>query len=92
MALKLDMSISAYSKLERGQTDPTLSRVEKIAEILNFKLNDYYLWKTQGGQTSLINNPDENSNLRYVTRREYSELQRQFEALNERLYVLEKNS
>ena len=35
MASDLGMSLSGYSKLERGEVDLTLSRVHKIAQILN---------------------------------------------------------
>ena len=34
MAADLGMSLSGYSKLERGEVDLTLSRVHKIAQIL----------------------------------------------------------
>jgi transcriptional regulator with XRE-family HTH domain len=35
MAADLGMSLSGYSKLERGEVDLTLSRVNKIAQILD---------------------------------------------------------
>ncbi len=38
MAEKLDLSLSAYSKIERGETDPTISKLEKIAQVLNIDL------------------------------------------------------
>lgn len=34
MAMELDMSISGYSKIERGETDISLSRLVQIAEVL----------------------------------------------------------
>lgn len=34
MASDLDMSLSNYSKIERGEIDPTLSRIQQIAQIL----------------------------------------------------------
>ncbi len=92
MALKLDMSTSSYSKLERGQTDPTLSRVEKIAEILRFDLGDYYAWKAQEGLSDVMHEPDESSNYRYVTLKEFKELQMKVDRLNERMFLLEENS
>lgn len=38
MADKLELSLSAYSKIERGETDPTISKLEKISQILNIDL------------------------------------------------------
>lgn len=37
MAEKLSISVSAYAKLERGETDITLSRIEKIANLYGLK-------------------------------------------------------
>ncbi len=37
MAEKLSLSVSAYAKLERGETDITLSRIEQIAEFYGLK-------------------------------------------------------
>src|SRR5689334_11226582 len=34
IASDLDMSLSGYSKIERGEIDLTISRMEKIAELL----------------------------------------------------------
>ncbi|MFC5193637.1 helix-turn-helix domain-containing protein [Algoriphagus aquatilis] len=38
MAAELGMSLSGYSKLERGEVDITLSKVQSIARILNVSL------------------------------------------------------
>src|SRR5690554_1476295 len=40
MAQKLNMSTASYSKLESGQTDITLSKIEQIAKILNVELEN----------------------------------------------------
>ncbi len=37
MAEKLNLSVSAYAKLERGETDITLSRIEQIAGYYGLK-------------------------------------------------------
>jgi len=37
MAEKLSLSVSAYAKLERGETDITLSRIEQIAGLYGLK-------------------------------------------------------
>jgi transcriptional regulator with XRE-family HTH domain len=40
MATQLDITQGAYSKIERGETDMPLSRLEQIAKILKIKLLD----------------------------------------------------
>jgi transcriptional regulator with XRE-family HTH domain len=40
MATQLDITQGAYSKIERGETDMPLSRLEQIAKILGIKLLD----------------------------------------------------
>ena len=40
IAEKLNMSINGYSKIERGETDVQLSRLENIARIFGIKLLD----------------------------------------------------
>jgi transcriptional regulator with XRE-family HTH domain len=39
MASNLDMSVSNYSKIEREETDLTISRIQKIADVLNVRLS-----------------------------------------------------
>ncbi len=39
MCEKLELSMSGYSKIERGETDLTVSRVQQIAEILEVDLS-----------------------------------------------------
>jgi transcriptional regulator with XRE-family HTH domain len=38
MASELDMSLSGYAKIERGEVDITISKLYRIAEILNVEL------------------------------------------------------
>ena len=40
VAAKLDMSPNAYGDIERGENDPKLSKLQKIAEILGIKLSE----------------------------------------------------
>jgi transcriptional regulator with XRE-family HTH domain len=40
MAAELSLSISGYGRLERGEIDLTLSRMKRIADILNVNLNE----------------------------------------------------
>ncbi|MGZ4097536.1 MAG: helix-turn-helix domain-containing protein [Bacteroidia bacterium] len=39
MAADLDMSVSNYSKIERGETDLTISRIQQIAQILEIDIS-----------------------------------------------------
>jgi transcriptional regulator with XRE-family HTH domain len=39
MSLELEISVSAYSKIERDETEISLKRLEQIAEILNISVN-----------------------------------------------------
>lgn len=42
IAEKLEMSPSGYGSIERGDTDVSLSRLEKIVEILGIEINDLF--------------------------------------------------
>jgi transcriptional regulator with XRE-family HTH domain len=42
MAEKLNMSANGYAKIERGETNIKLSRIEEIAKILNIKEQDLF--------------------------------------------------
>ncbi len=39
VASELDMSVSGYSKIERGETDVSLGKLERIAEILGVEVS-----------------------------------------------------
>lgn len=39
MASELDMSLSGYSKIERNEVDLTISKIQKIAEILKVDIS-----------------------------------------------------
>lgn len=53
MAEKLNMSISGYSKIERGETKVNLQRLQQIAEVLNINIFD--LIPQREGHVCLIN-------------------------------------
>ena len=40
MAAEMDMSISGYSKIERNEVDLTISKVQKIAEVLGVDVSE----------------------------------------------------
>ena len=42
MASKLEMSLNGYAKIERGETDLPLSRLEQIAKVLEIELVELF--------------------------------------------------
>jgi len=42
MAAKLKITASAYSKIERGITDPSVGRLDQIAAILKINIKDFF--------------------------------------------------
>jgi len=80
MAQQLSMSVSSYSKLERGQVEITLHRAEQLAHLLGFDLSEYHRV-----QEEVVD-----SLYRAVSRKEWLDLQQQVEELAKRVEVLEK--
>lgn len=72
VAMKLNISTSSYSKIERGQTDPNLSRMKQIAEVLEFDLGEILMDKSPLtiGNTNDVN-PSEGYS--FVMRKEFDE-------------------
>ncbi len=58
MAEKLNMSISGYSKIERGETKVNIQRLQQIAEVLNINIFD--LIPQNDGGICLINHEGNN--------------------------------
>ena len=50
MAGELGISISAYSKIERGVTDPSISRIAEIAKILQVEVTYFFTPETNRTQ------------------------------------------
>ena len=42
MAIELSLSLSGYGRLERGETDLTLSRLKLIADVLNVDITELF--------------------------------------------------
>jgi len=67
MAAKLNMSISGYSKIERGTTKAYISKMQKIAEVLDVDLFELipqngsyvYLNNNNNGGCHIIGSPNE---------------------------------
>jgi len=51
VAEKLEMSSNAYGNIERGENDPKLSKLEKIAEIFEISLSDLVDLSEKGNLT-----------------------------------------
>lgn len=47
IADELGMSVSGYSKIERGEIDVTISKLKKISQILEVDLNDILFFNNQ---------------------------------------------
>ena len=57
MADELGISISAYSKIERGVTDPSVGRVEEIAKILEVDVTYFFQEEGSGNKIEDANKP-----------------------------------
>ena len=64
VAEKLEMSPNAYGDIERGENDPKLSKLQKIAEIFEMPLSDLVDLSEKG--TLNINFNKEGKNVMYV--------------------------
>jgi len=80
IAEKMDLSVSSYSKLETGKVDPTLSKIEKLASILEFDLGEYAA-SLKVEQHSGTEDPDASDLYRFVNRKEYKDLISKLEGL-----------
>ena len=69
MADELEISLSAYNKIETGKTDPSVGRVTAIAKILEVDIS--YFFQDQ----SVINKIDDpNKTYGFATKKELEEL------------------
>lgn len=59
MSIQLDISLSAYSKIERNETEISLKRLEQISEILNVSVNGII----QFDEKILLNNAKSKDNV-----------------------------
>lgn len=56
VAAKLDMSPNAHGDIERGENDPKLSKLEKIAEVFEMPLSDLVDLSEKGTLNITFNN------------------------------------
>lgn len=65
MADKMQMSVNAYARLERGQTKINLERLQKIAEIFNMNIIDLLNFSDKNFFLFIEGNGDDNDNTLY---------------------------
>jgi transcriptional regulator with XRE-family HTH domain len=70
---RMNITLSAYSKIERGLTDPSLSRMRQIADILKFDLADMLYAEKEASMNQFQENMDFDS-YRFVSKKEFYEL------------------
>jgi transcriptional regulator with XRE-family HTH domain len=70
---QMRITLSAYSKIERGLTDPSLSRMKEIAEILKFDLYEIFRCEDKNLFEQLEEDLDSES-YRYATKKDLFEL------------------
>ncbi len=68
MAMQMGITMSAYSKIERGKTELTLFRLSQIATVLQLDVIDFLKEETVA-QVAEVSIPDYG----FVTRREFAE-------------------
>ena len=84
MAGELGISKSAYSKIERGVTDPSVGRITAIAKILEVEVTYFFQ-----EQTTLVNKiEDPATPFGFATKSEVDELARAITKLKQELTVL----
>ena len=84
MADDLNISKSAYSKIERGITDPSVSRVAAIAKILDVDV--IYFFQEQTTTLNKVEDPD--APFGYATKSEVEELAKAINKLKQEMAVL----
>jgi len=88
IAAELDMSVSGYSKIERGEVDLNLSRIKQIAKVLEVDIALLFRFDTADifdkRSTEIV--PASNPNTDYYTQKYITMLEAEIERL--RLYGL----
>lgn len=69
MADELGISHSAYSKIERGITDPSIGRMQQIAEILEVEVTYFFQDQSEGSKFE-----DPNKSYGFATKSDIEEL------------------
>ena len=84
MAVELGISTSAYSKIERGVTDPSIGRITEIAKILEVDITYFF-----EGQANKME--DTNKTYGFATKSDIEELTRMINTIKQEIASLKKN-
>ena len=82
VADELGINKSSYSKIENGHTDPSLSRILKIAEILETDIREFFT------DTKEVKEPAEKDKYGFASKIELIELARMIETLNDEIKAI----
>jgi len=86
VAAELNITTSAYSKIERGVTDPSIGRLEQIAKILEVEVTYFFL--DANGPSKV----EENSTLYgFATKSDIEELSNIIRQLKQEMAILRKD-
>lgn len=89
IAEQLGITLSAYSKIERGLTDPSFSRMKQIAQILNFDLSEI-LYRSEENSFEQFEEEKESENYRFVSKKEFNELKLMVLELQQKIENIKK--
>jgi transcriptional regulator with XRE-family HTH domain len=86
MALELDITAGAYAKIERGETDPSITRLKQVADIL--KVDVTYFFKENTPAFSMVEEPEQKYG-GYASKEDVENLAQLVRELNLKLEKLE---
>ena len=85
MAEELNISVSAYSKIERGVTDPSIGRLAEIAKILDVEVMQFI------GDATVSNKLEDKDKIYgFVTKDEIDEVRRLIKQMKAEMISLKK--
>jgi transcriptional regulator with XRE-family HTH domain len=96
MAEKLNMSVNGYAKIERGETNIKLSRIEEITKVLGIKEQDLFGFNENiifgnNSQNTYINSSEALALELEYKNKEITQLQKQINNLEEIISLLKNN-
>jgi transcriptional regulator with XRE-family HTH domain len=81
MAAELEITPGAYAKIERGETDPSATRLLRIAEVLEVDVMHFF----QDGDTGLLRVSESAPAYGYASKKELEQLQHSVQQLRKEL-------
>lgn len=86
IAVELDITAGAYAKIERGETDPSITRLKQIADIL--KVDVTFFFQDHSAALSMVAE-SENRYTAYASREDVENLSQLIKQINAKLEKLE---